>query len=77
MSIAERKAFELVPETCPIIDRAAETYLEVIKSQTEALRSALIDVIEENETLKDTIDALEEEIDNLNGRIKELEDEYK
>lgn len=75
MTSAERKAFELVPETCPIIDKATETYLDVVKSQTEALRSALIDALEENERLENTIDDLESEIDDLNSQIEELENE--
>lgn len=63
---AEKDAYQMVPETCPVVDAAIEKAVEAIKEQTSALREALVDAIEErNKFEKDLEDAL--------NKIKELE----
>jgi predicted nucleic acid-binding Zn-ribbon protein len=63
---AEKDAYRIVPETCPVVDAAIEKAVDAIKEQTGNLREALIDVIEERNNLQD-------QLDDAMAKIKELE----
>jgi predicted nucleic acid-binding Zn-ribbon protein len=72
MSNPVKLAFKMVPETCPFVDNALEIASSAIKEQTEKLRNALINVLEENQELQNKVDSLVDEIDNLKAEIEEL-----
>ena len=68
----ERTSFYEVPETCPHVEEAMAVATEAIKEQTGKLRAALNEYIgmcgdleEQLEEARDTIKALQEELDDL------------
>jgi DNA-binding transcriptional regulator GbsR (MarR family) len=66
--IAEKDAYEIVPETCPVVDAAIEKAVDAIKEQTSNLREALICMIVERNNLQD-------QLDDAMAKIKELEND--
>ena len=77
---ATREAFAIVPETCPAVDAAlsnitaaVETADDLIKKQTEALRSALIDALDRAIDAEETAEQLRREVYALNDRVADLE----
>lgn len=70
--IAKARAFQLVPETCPVIESAFTEALDTVKSQTEALREALIDALFLVHEKEERIKELESTIRDLNEIITDL-----
>lgn len=83
---AHREAFHLVGETCPAVDGAArdfetvmgraisdhmEDLVAAVKKQTETLRAALIEVIEERNTEKQRADDLQSQMEQLKGQLSD------
>lgn len=83
---AHRDAFDLVAETCPAVDGAARDFeavigraisdhmddlVAVVKKQTETLRAALIEVIEERNTEKQRADDLQSQMEQLKGQLSD------
>lgn len=71
-STAERRAYRLVPETCPKVDAALSVAADVIKEQTGDLREALVDTIHDLIEAEDRIKELESEIVDLKAELDEL-----
>jgi len=73
MSYAKREAFSRVPETCPAIDKALAEAEEVIKEQTNALRAALIDALNELADCEERENDLIAEVEQLRDVISNHE----
>lgn len=68
---ARREAFKAVGETCPHVDSALAEAATLIKEQTEALRSALIDAIERAIEAEERVCDLEDEVKQLKLELEE------
>lgn len=66
------EALRLVPATCPKVDDAFEDCLSLVKEQTNALRDALINTIEERMAAELQIAELEEYVIKLEAELDEL-----
>lgn len=89
---AARESFQIIQETCPAVDAAAQAFsreltetienrleglISDVKSQTTALREALIDAIQERNEARKECDDFENEVDRLNDVVKDLSSEVK
>lgn len=78
---AYKVAKNLVPPTCPEVDKAFEECIRIVKERgTELLREALenvcadkIDLEKEKEDLEDQVAKLENEVKDLREEIKALD----
>ena len=75
MRDARRESYSTVPETCPAVDAALAAAGELIKDQTTSLRDAMIDALERAITAEERAEELERGMDELHGRVRELEKE--
>lgn len=92
MASPEKEAFEMIPETCPLIDRGASDFKrdieeaissrlddfieKVVKEQTGALRNALVEAIRDKQEQEGRADRLEHEVKDLEKEVARLNREY-
>lgn len=84
---AARESFQIIQETCPAVDAAAQAFsreltatienqledlISDVKKQTTALREALIDAIQERDEARKERDDFEKEVDRLEDVVKDL-----
>ena len=69
---AQKRAFELVPETCPKVDEAFSDAAHVVKAQTNARSDALVDTLEELMSAEAIIEDLERKVIELKDEIQEM-----
>lgn len=89
---AARESFQIIQETCPAVDAAAQAFsreltetienrleglISDVKSQTTALREALIGAIQERNEARKECDDFENEVARLNDVVKDLSSEVK
>lgn len=77
MKRSERESFHIVKETCPAIDKGLSELDTIIKSQTYALREALVDKIEEIFDAEDKIASLEQKLRDAEQEIADLQDQIR
>ena len=70
---ARREAFSIVKDTCPVVDEAFDTAIKAVKSQTEALRDALISTLQRAFEAEDRVNDLEWENVRLQNRLNDYE----
>ena len=70
---AVKEAYSMVDETCPVVDEAFDTAIKAVKSQTEALRDALVSTLQRAFEAEDRVNDLEWENVRLQNRLNDYE----
>lgn len=70
---ARQEAFQIVPETCPHVDRALEQAASTVKEHTNALRVALIEALERALDAEGRVEELEFSVQSLQQKLSEIE----
>jgi predicted nucleic acid-binding Zn-ribbon protein len=71
---AQKEAFQMVGETCPHVDAALSAAADAIKTQTEALRDALVEAIARAMDAEEKVVDLEHEVNRLERELEEARD---